>query len=305
MISENGDADTYKQNSRPNVLNYLNLTFYILNTIITFGVGTLGLLGTPDQGELSEKYQTIITPKGTGFSIWGIIFTFQAIFSILQMFPSYCGRPMVQKGVGYWYIAACTFQAGWSFSFAYEVIELSLVFMLLLFTSLMGLLISQYFVELDPETSSCSGKGLIEFWFLRFPFSIHGGWISAASALNVGVVAVNQKASAATQLSTSIICLAVLHALSVWYLFGFKRPNYTIPCVLVWANGWIYAELQDPKQLILDTFDQSIIDGVAYAAFSVSMVILIQLVVRVGFLVLNYIRGKSYLQEEVESKKEY
>merc|ERR1712154_231172 len=127
---------------------------------------------------------------------------------------------------------------------------------------------------------------------------------TAASTLNICVISVDQNSSAATQLAMGIICLAVLHAISVWHLFGYKRPNYTIPCVLVWANGWIYAELQNPKQLIVDTFDQSIISAVAYSAFSVAMVILTQVVVRVGFLIFNYIMGKSYLQEEVEEEEE-
>jgi len=307
MVNQSGEES---EKTSLNVKNYLNLISYILNLVITFGVGTFGLLGTPDQGELSEKYQTIITPAGLAFSIWGIIFTFQAIFAVLQMLPSLCGqpsfrnRPMVQQGVSYWYVAVCTFQAGWTFSFAYEIIPASLVFMVLLWISLMCLLISQYYVKLDPTTSSCSWQGLVEFWFLRFPFSVHGGWITAATALNVGVVVVDNEAGAATQLAVSILCLAVLHAISVWHLFGYKRPNYTIPCVLIWANGWIYAELQNPKQLIVDTFDQSIIDAVAYSAFSVAMVILTQLVVRVGFLLYNYIMGNSYLQEEIGEEEE-
>lgn len=301
MVNENGEK---VETSRLNVKNYVNLISYILNLLITFGVGTFGLLGTPDQGELSEKYQTIITPAGLAFSIWGIIFTSQAIFAVVQMLPSFRSRPMVQQGVSYWYAAACVFQAGWSFSFAYEILPLSLVCMVLIWISLMSLLISQYYVKLDPTTSSCSSKGLLEFWLLRFPFSVHGGWITAASALNVGVIVVDVEASAATQLAVSILSLAVLHAISVWHLFGYKRPNYTIPCVLIWANGWIYAELQNPKQLIVDTFDQSIISAVAYSAFSVAMVILTQVVVRVGFLIFNYIMGKSYLQEEVEEEEE-
>lgn len=301
MVDENGEKS---KKTRLNVKNYLNLISYILNLVITFGVGTFGLLGTPDQGDLSEKYQTIITPAGLAFSIWGIIFTFQAIFAVLQMLPSFCDKPMVQQGVSYWYVAVCTFQAGWTFSFAYEIIPASLVFMVLLWISLTCLLISQYYVKLDPITSSCSWQGLLEFWFLRFPFSIHSGWITAATALNVGVVVVDNEAGAATQLAVSILSLAVLHAISVWHLFGYKRPNYTIPCVLVWANGWIYAELQNPKELIVNTFDQSIIDAVAYAAFSVAMVILTQLVVRLGFLLYNYIVGNSYLQEEIEDDEE-
>eukprot|EP00551_Chaetoceros_affinis_P008697 CAMPEP_0203684524 /NCGR_PEP_ID=MMETSP0090-20130426/48080_1 /ASSEMBLY_ACC=CAM_ASM_001088 /TAXON_ID=426623 /ORGANISM="Chaetoceros affinis, Strain CCMP159" /LENGTH=312 /DNA_ID=CAMNT_0050553699 /DNA_START=142 /DNA_END=1080 /DNA_ORIENTATION=- len=289
---------------RLNYKNYGNIIFYVLNILFTYGIGVAGWTGTPTNEELSLKYQTLITPKSSAFSIWAVIFTFQGVFAILQLVPSYRGRPMVQEGVSFWHMIFCVMQIGWTFAFAYEVIPLSLVFMLLLWISLMALIISQYYVKLDPSTSSCSKEGLNEFWFLRFPFQIHAGWITAASALNVSVVAVDAGSAPATQLAVGIICLAALHAISVWHLFGYKRPNYTIPCVLIWANGWIYGELQEPKQLILDTFDQSVISGVAYAAFTVSMVIIIQVVLRLAFLIYNYALGKSYLQEKVEEEEE-
>lgn len=293
---ETSDQETPSLNWK----NYANLVAFVLNIFFTYTVGIAGIFGNPDNSELSEKYQTIITPAGTAFSIWSIIFTFQGIFSIVQMLPSFRGREIVQQGVSFWYIAVCIFQIGWTFAFGYEVIPLSLVFMLLLWISLMSLLISQYYVELDPSTLKLwSSKGQQEFWLLKFPFSIHGGWITAASVLNVCVVSVDNEASAATQLAVGIICLAVLHALSVWHLFGYKRPNYTIPCVLVWANAFIYVELQNPKPLIVETFAQDIISGVSYAAFSVSMIILVQIVVRVGFVTFNYFKGTSYFQEGV------
>jgi len=292
-VTETSGSDT---RTALNWKNYGNIIFFILNIVFTYGVGTAGMFGTPDNGELSEKYQTIITPKSSAFIIWAVIFTFQAIFTVLQLLPSFRARPMVQEGVSFWYMIACTAQIGWTISFAYEVIPLSLVFMLLIWISLMGILISQYYVKFDPTTASCSMKGLVEFWLLRFPFSIHGGWITAATALNIGVITVDNESSAATQLSVGIVCLAALHALSVWHLFGYKRPNYTIPIVLIWANGWIYGELQNPKPLIIATFDESVIKGVAYAAFTVSMIITIQVVLRAGFVMFNYFRGKSYLQ---------
>ncbi len=293
--------DLQQERSALNWKNFGNLLAFVLNVLFTYGVGTAGWFGTPNNGELSEKYQTIITPKGTAFSIWAVIFLFQGLFTVVQMLPSFRGRPLVQDGVSFWYMVTCYAQIGWTFTFAYEVNEAALFFMLIIWISLMALIISQYYVELDSETSKCcSMKGLMEFWLLKFPFSIHGGWITAASALNVSVIAVDNESPAATQLAVGIICLAVLHALSVWHLFGYKRPNYTIPCVLIWANGWIYAELQQPKQLILDTFDQSVIDGVAYAAFSVAMIITIQVVVRVGFFAFNYAKGSSYLAVQQE-----
>lgn len=286
-----------------NWINYGNLLSFILNVVFTYGIGTAGWLDTPDNGELSEKYQTIITPKGSAFSIWAIIFLSQGLFTIVQLMPSFRARPLVQDGVSFWYIFICYAQIGWTFSFAFEAIEAALFFMFAIWISLMALIISQYYVKLDSENLRCSSmNGLVEFWLLKFPFSIHGGWITAASALNVCVMTVYNESPAATQLAVAIICLAVLHAISVWHLFGYKRPNYTIPGVLIWANGWIYGELQQPKQLIVDTFDQSIIDAVAYAAFSVAMIITIQVVIRVGFFTLNYMRGNSYLEVEQEEE---
>ena len=170
-------------------------------------------------------------------------------------------------------------QTGWTFAFAFEQIELSLIFMLLIWASLMALLYWQYYL---PKQS-----WLLDFWLLEFPFAIHAGWITAASAVNVNVVVVNSTSmdtvvdnAAAIQLAVAIISLAVLHAISVWVLFGVRVPNYTIAAVLSWANGWIGNELADPEPSILERFDAFTIEGVRYAALAVSYIILGQLLGR-------------------------
>lgn len=276
--------------------NILNLFFYIFNIVFTYGVGTEGWFGNGTNSELSEKYQAIITPKSTAFSIWAVIFVFQAIFAIVQLLKRFRAHPMVQQGVSYWYCGVSLAQVGWTISFTYEVIPLSLVFMLLILFSLYGLLYSQYYTE-------STGK-LVEFWLLRFPFAIHAGWITAASALNVSVVAVWKAAPADIQLAIGIVSLAVLHAISVWMLFNLKKgPNYTIACVLSWANGWIYAELQEPKSLITGTFAPDIINGVAYAAVSVAFIILLQVVIRISMGALAKCRGGNDAASEDEEEQ--
>jgi hypothetical protein len=257
--------------------NYANVAAYILNTIFTYGVGTAGMLGTPTNGDLSDKYQTIVTPNSDAFRIWIAIFMFQLLFTIVQLLPKFRATPMVQKGVSYWYCIVSAIQIGWTFSFAYEIIPLSLAFMLALYVSLMGLLYSQYYTESD--------NSFVEFWLLRFPFALHGGWITAASAVNVNVQAVASSAPADIQLALAIVCLAVLHAISVWVLFYPKRPNWTIACVLAWAFGYIYQELASPNDLIVETFTLQTINGVRYAAFAVgTMIIPFQLVLRMAML---------------------
>lgn len=178
------------------------------------------------------------------------------------MLPPYRSVDMVQKGVGYWYCLVSALQIGWTVTFAYEMIPASLGCMLGLWLSLMGLLYSQYYTNSD-------GTFIGEFLFLRFPFALHAGWITAASVLNGNVYAVELELSADILLAVAIVSIAVLHAVSVWVLFNIPRPNWTIAGVLSWAFGWIYVELQDPQESIIDTFEPNIINGVAYAAIAV------------------------------------
>lgn len=258
-----------------NKLNILNLVFYIINILITYGVGNAGWLGTPDNGDLSDKYQTLVTPNGSAFSIWGLIFIAQGVFAVAQLFPKFRDDKMVVEGVKYWYILVCIFQCGWTIAFGFEVIWLSLVFMLSIWGSLAALLYTQYYTE--------SNGSLVEFWLLRFPFAVHCGWLTAASALNVNVVVVDNIPDADVQLAFGIISLAVLHAISVWVVFGIPKPNYTIAGVLAWANYFISVELGEPRDQIVARFSPDTISGVRYAAVAVSCIILSQIVIRVPF----------------------
>lgn len=257
--------------------NYINLIAYILNIVLVYGVGNAGWLGTPTNGDLSAKYQTLVTPKSSAFTIWAIIYIAQGAFTGFQFLPRYRAHAMLQDGVSYWYAAAVATQIGWTFAFAYEVIPLSLVFMLLIWVSLIAILYSQYYTKSDGS--------LLEFWVLRFPFAVHAGWITAASALNVNVQVVSMNQPADIQLAVAIVSLAVLHAISVWVLFNIPRPNWTIAFVLSWAFGWIYSELGSPNELITSTFNEDTINGVKYAAVAVTVVILTQVVLRVGLLI--------------------
>lgn len=283
-----------------NKLNILNLLFYIINILITYGVGNAGWFGTPDNGTLSDKYQTLVTPNGSAFSIWGLIFIAQGAWAVAQMFPKFRDHKMVVDGVKYWYILVCIFQCGWTIVFGFEVIWLSLVFMLSIWGSLVALLYTQYYTE--------SNGSFVEFWLLRFPFAVHCGWLTAASALNVNVVVVDIDPPGDIQLACGIISLAVLHAISVWVVFGFQKPNYTIAGVLAWANYFISVELKEPREQIMARFDMQVISGVRYAAVAVSCIILLQIVFRVPFDIYarkckKDVKSDSVIKNDTPSEK--
>ena len=63
-----------------------------------------GIFG-PTNTQLSAKYQTLVTPAGWAFAIWGPIFIWEGIFAIVQMLPRFRSNPIIQDGIAYWWVA--------------------------------------------------------------------------------------------------------------------------------------------------------------------------------------------------------
>lgn len=105
-------------------------------------------------------------------------------------------------------------------------------------------------------------------------------------------------------MAVGIVSLAYLHAVSVWVLYVIKRnPNYTIAGVLAWAIGYVYAELQSPTESITTRFDATSINGVAYAAIAVSIIITAQIIVRFAMYVFQrYNKKYANVVEQVEKE---
>jgi len=278
-MSDNEDTTT--KAASLNVLNYANAVSYVINVLITFGVGTLGWFGAQTNTELSAKYITLVTPKGTAFSIWAVIFLFQLIFTVVQFLPQFRASALVQDGVSYWYIGTCITQAAWTLAFSFEQITLSLVFIILIWLSLVAIVFFQYYIAKKQQPDNT----LLEFWLLRFPFALHCGWLTCATGLNFNVLAVSYYPDDATlQLAMGIVTLAVLYAVAVWVIFALDRPNFTIALVIAWATDFISNQLSDPFDLIKERFTTIIINSVLRASLAVAIGIAIMVAVRLILL---------------------
>jgi len=240
--------------SNLNTFNYLNLIGFIINTIVTFGASAA--FGFPDNAELSNKYQTIVTPSGGTFAIWGIIFLSQGIFAIVQMLQDFRSNLLVQKGVSIWYFSACMFQSWWTFAFGYERIGLSTLMMGGILISLIPIVWKQSKIEPEP---SAKNTPLKEFWLLKFPFSIHCGWIAAASAINLNIWILKMGATSRTQEAWAYATIVYAVFCALMALVYLSPPDFTIPSVLVWASIGIVRELNSPSDSILDTFAEGTI----------------------------------------------
>lgn len=259
-----------------NYVNYLNIVGYIINIFVTFGAQSI--FNLENIGTISEKYQSIVSPAGFVFTIWGAIFLSQGLFTFAQAAPDSSSIDLIQKGVKYWYFIACLAQSGWVFAFGYEQIILSTVFMGVLLTSLVRIVVVQ-----------SSLPNAEYFWLFEFPFSLHCGWIFAAFAVNVNLAIVFSGYDSNVQKICAISTLAYVVVVAGCFLFLLRRPNYTIATVLAWACLGISTELRAPIQSVRDTFSTETISLVRNATIYISLLLL---GTTIGYAIFKTIRAK-------------
>lgn len=251
-------------------INYVNVIAYLSNFLVVYGSSRAGL---PDNGTLSAKYQTLVTPAAYAFSIWGIIFTAELIWTIVQLLPSYRSKDIVTKGVGYNFALACLAQGLWTIFFGFEKIALSLVAMICILVPLVSILL---------RVSRASSSTFEEFWLLKFPFLIHASWIMAATLVNTNVVAVAYKASPKVQAIIGWLSLVIVFFVGTYFtstIWSRKKRVWVVPIVLVWATVAIASELSKPKDLISGTFSDSTIEQTKGASETVAILLLVIVIV--------------------------
>mmetsp|Transcript_19031 Transcript_19031/g.53058 ORF Transcript_19031/g.53058 Transcript_19031/m.53058 type:complete len:303 (+) Transcript_19031:213-1121(+) len=246
---------------------FLNLIFYIINSIVTYAI-QFGWIDAPSNSDLSEKYQTIVTPFGLSFLIWSVIFLWQFFWVVWQFLPNQRNSEGVMKA-WYYYPIMTFFQAGWTISFSLEIMWLSLVCMY-------GILVTLVSATMSLQTYKKTWKGYL-LW--QGPFSLQTGWIMAASAVNTNVLTVFYEASAITQIIVASLSLVVLLVTAFTWLASYP-VDFLIPIVIAWALGGVIAELQSPKQKILGTFSAKQISGTQYGVLGAFCLICVGIIAK-------------------------
>merc|ERR1712048_412458 len=154
------------------------------------------------------------------------------------MFPRFRNDRVV-TAVTPWWLATCAFQVLWTIAFAQEIIPLSLVCMYGILTCLFGLALSTDGLNMS----------WVEYIFLRAPFSLHLGWIIAASVLNTNVQADAAQADPEFLLGLAIMSYGAIAVAVTAFSSVLKSPDVVVCFVAAWALGGIRAELGHPDNL--------------------------------------------------------
>ncbi len=255
------------------ILSILNLLGF-LGTVAVNALANILPINNITTGALSDLYPNLFVPTGLTFAIWGLIYVLLGIFVIYPLIPSVRRDPQkvdfVQK-IGPLFFISCLANIGWIFAWHYQILPLSLIFMLIL----LGCLLFIY-LRLNVGKSETARA---ERYFAHLPFSVYLGWITIATIANVTALLVNTNWNTwglGEQFwAVAVIIVGIAIALSM--LFTRKDIYYSL--VVDWALLGILL-----KRLSVTTVpDQSVV-----------IVTIVGLVLITGGVVAQLIRKKVY-----------
>lgn len=190
-------------------------------TIFFNYLAAIGWLGGITPGEVSDKYPTLITPAGYAFSIWSLIYTGLIAFSIYQFLPRNVEKFRTVRTV---YILSCALNCAWLYFWHHEMISVATLLIFLLLGTL---------AVINSKLKTTETQG--ELWFVKFPFGLYFGWVTAASILNATIFLVYQNVQMATENAVRVGAGLILIATALGIIIRFNLNNVFYPLAIAWA----------------------------------------------------------------------
>lgn len=190
--------------------------------------------------EISNAIQIYFVPAGYVFSIWGLIYIGIVIY-LISMFTNFTKEDMA---IAPFVIASSLANTIWIFMWHYQLIYLSVIFMLVILASLIvvALKLNKPDVSLVKKT----------------PFNIYLGWISVASIANIAgaLYTANWNGFGISPEIWSAIMLVIATGLAVLALI---KKNIAYSLVILWAVIGIVVKFQGVSNIVAITATLSVI----------------------------------------------
>lgn len=202
-------------------------------------MASLNLLNGKSTADISDKYDSIFTPAGITFSIWGLIYLTLLGFIIYQLWLAFSGKHQQEleqfmERLRGWWLISCLANTCWLFSWHYELLPLSILLMLTLLVSLLAININ-FNIALQKVSWP-------EKLFIHLPFSLYLGWITVATVANVATLWVY---IGWNNLDIPWTIFLILICTVAAMLLVIKRKNIVVGLVAIWGLSGIIIKRQE------------------------------------------------------------
>lgn len=240
----------------------------ILAVITVNALAVILPLNGKDTGVLSDNIPNLFVPAGITFSVWSVIylwFLFFAGYNIYTLIKKKEEDIKAINRVGIWFILSSIGNFVWIFLWHWELVFISVFFMLLI----MGSLIMVY-LRLGIGKRDVSW---LERLTAHTSISLYMGWITVATIANIVAVLVTQGVVPAMetllpQAIWTIIVIAAAAVISIVNIFTRKDIAYNL--VIIWALSGIII-----KRVSVSPLETGIVifTGIAIGAILISMIV--------------------------------
>lgn len=190
--------------------------------VIAFNfLAATGRLNGVDTGAISDKYPTPVTPAGYAFSIWSLIYLGLIAFSVWQLLPANRAR---FANIRSFYILSCALNCGWLYMWHSDQIAICSLLLFLLAVSL-------FFINLYLRQTEGAG----DYWFVKAPFGLYFGWVTAATLVNFAILLVYWQVNFSETAWAVMSVVLIMLAAALGVLLRIRLNNYIYPLAIAWA----------------------------------------------------------------------
>ena len=166
------------------------ISLLLINTLTLFFALAMNSLqgskffGGTTVGEVSAKYETLFTPAGYAFAIWGVIYLLLILFVVYQWVAWFRNKEDRElKQTGWWFALGNIVNGLWIIAWLNEQMGLSVLLILVLLFSLI-----QLTIRLRLEIWDAPLRIIAFVWW---PVCIYLGWVIVATAANISAFLVS------------------------------------------------------------------------------------------------------------------
>ncbi len=189
----------------------------------------------PTNGEISDRYPTLVVATGYAFAIWGLIFLLDAAFGFWQA-SSKRRSDGVLTSIRLPAALGFALTALWMPVFSTQMFWLALS---IIWASLACLLLCALRLSRDPLPEPG------QRWLAWLPLSLHAGWLALAAFLNTAQVIVAYRLLPVDDMLGWSVALFVIAGLMLLVLNQRMRGNVAFIAAAAWALAGVYAKQSD------------------------------------------------------------
>ncbi|WP_017258188.1 hypothetical protein [Pedobacter arcticus] len=213
------------------ILATLNLLIYVIAFAVS-NLSQLGIFGGGTNKDISDKYDTVFTPAGLTFAIWGVIYLSLFGFAIYHLVRAYKDDIHADANqdilkIGNLFIINNIATTFWVFAFTYEYLFTSMLLIIIQLITLIKIFIN---LNLFDNDKTFTNKLLTQF-----PLTIYFAWLCVANIANISVylVSKNWDGFGIDPSTWAMLMIVITVLLSIFIITVKKNPFFGL--VVVWA----------------------------------------------------------------------